>query len=100
MVPAPAHRGGRLDTGLLGPRELDLAHMRWNLVIDHGQAIADRFLACYRATSATVALDDQPYWDLVSLLDRLLDGDDPGDIGPHDLRRLEDYATTVLSQHK
>ena len=39
-----------------------------------------------------------PYWDLVSLLDLLLDGDDPGDIEPDDLRRYEDYARTVLSQ--
>jgi hypothetical protein len=37
------------------------------------------------------------YWDLVSLLDLLLDGDDAGDIGPEDLRRFEDYAKTALS---
>jgi hypothetical protein len=29
-----------------------------------------------------------------------LDGDDPGDIEPGDLRRLEDYAKTVLSHPK
>jgi hypothetical protein len=34
---------------------------------------------------------------LVSLLDLLVDVDDPGDIGPEDLRRFEDYAKTVLS---
>lgn len=71
--------------------------MRWNLVLDHGQAVAEQFLACYRATTGTAA-DTQPYCDLVSLLDLLLDGDEPGDIEPHDLRRLEDYAATVLSQ--
>ena len=80
-----------------GPPALDLGHMRWNLVADHGQRVADRFLASYRATTGTAG-DDQPYWDLVSLLDLLLDGDDPGDIRHDDLRRFEDYAATALTQ--
>ncbi len=83
-----------------GPAALDLGHMRWNLVADHGQPVADRFLSCYRATTGTPYDDQQPYWDLVSLLDLLLDGDDPGDVEPADLRRFEDYATTVLSHRK
>jgi aminoglycoside phosphotransferase (APT) family kinase protein len=74
-----------------GPPELDLGHMRWNLVADHGQQAADQFLACYRATTGRT-LDEQPYWDLVSLLDLLLDIDDPGDLGLGDLPRFEDYA--------
>jgi aminoglycoside phosphotransferase (APT) family kinase protein len=79
-----------------GPPALDLGHMRWNLVADHGQPAADKFLAFYRAVTGTDARD-QAYWDLVSLLDLLLDGDDdPGDLGPADLRRLEDYARSVL----
>jgi hypothetical protein len=59
----------------------DLSHMRWNLVLDGGQPIADRFLACYQALTGT-SLDDQPHWDLVSLFDLLLDidPDHPGDI--------------------
>lgn len=80
-----------------GPPALDLGHMRWNLVADHGQHVADQFLACYRAIIGSVP-DDQPYWDLVALLDLLLDGDDPGDIEPADLRRFEDYAATALSR--
>jgi aminoglycoside phosphotransferase (APT) family kinase protein len=79
-----------------GPPELDLGHLRWNLVADHGQQVADRFLACYRTTTGR-ALNDQPYWDLVSLLDLLLDGDDPGDIEPRDLHRFEDYAKALLA---
>ncbi len=79
-----------------GPPELDLGHMRWNLVVDHGQPVPDEFLACYRATTGS-PLNDQPYWDIVSLLDLLLDGDGPGDIGPDDLRRLEAYAQTLLT---
>lgn len=79
-----------------GPPALDLGHMRWNLVVDHGQSAADKFLAFYRAATGTGA-GDQAYWDLVSVLDLLLDGDgDPGDLGPADLRRLEDYARSVL----
>ena len=82
-----------------GPRELDLAHMRWNRVADHGQQAADHFLACYQATTGT-PLRDQPYWDLVALLDLLLDiGDSagPGNIDPDDLHRLENYAKTALT---
>jgi aminoglycoside phosphotransferase (APT) family kinase protein len=82
-----------------GPRELDLAHMRWNLVADYGQQAADHFLACYHAITGT-PLHDQPYWDLVALLDLLLDiGDStgPGDIDADDLRRFENYAKTALT---
>jgi aminoglycoside phosphotransferase (APT) family kinase protein len=79
-----------------GPPGLDLGHLRWNLVADHGQQVADQFLDCYRAITGSVH-DDQPYWDLVSLLDLLLDGDDPGDIEPSDLRRFEEYAETLLA---
>jgi aminoglycoside phosphotransferase (APT) family kinase protein len=79
-----------------GPPGLDLGHMRWNLLADHGQHVADQFLARYRATTGN-ACPDQPYWDLVSLLDLLLDGDDPGDIEPSDLKRFEEYAKTALA---
>ena len=36
-----------------GPPGLDLGHMRWNLVLDGGQPIADRFLACYQTLTGT-----------------------------------------------
>ena len=80
-----------------GPPGLDLGHMRWNLVADHGQRVADRFLDCYRSITGRLC-DDQPYWDLVSLLDLLLDGDDPGDIEADDLQRFADYAGDALSR--
>jgi hypothetical protein len=69
--------------------------MRWNLVVDHGQRVADRFLASYEATTGW-QLRDQGYWDLAALLDLLLDQDDAGDIEPEDLRRLETYAEAAL----
>lgn len=81
-----------------GPAELDVGHMRWNLLADYGQIAADQFLACYRAASGR-RLRNQSYWDLVSLLDLLLNIADPGDIGPDDLRLFEAYARRALSEH-
>ena len=40
---------------------LDLGNMRWNLALDGGQPIADRFLARYQALTGT-SLDDKPYY--------------------------------------
>ncbi len=79
-----------------GPPGLDVGHMRWNLVVDHGPATADRFLASYRQISGR-NLERQHYWDLVSLFDLPLDGEEPGDIEPPDLRRFEDYAKGLLT---
>lgn len=78
-----------------GPPALDLGHMRWNLVADHGQDAADRFLDGYRAATGA-PLEDQAHWDLVCLFDLLLDGEGPGDITAADLRRFEDYAGGLL----
>jgi aminoglycoside phosphotransferase (APT) family kinase protein len=81
-----------------GPAELDVGHMRWNLLAGYGQVAADQFLARYRAASGR-QLGNQSYWDLVSLLDLLLDIGDPGDIGRDDLRLFEAYARRALSDH-
>ncbi|MGI0131348.1 MAG: phosphotransferase family protein [Thermoplasmata archaeon] len=98
--------GGRLSgvvdwtQASTGPAQFDLGHMRWNLVADHGQQAADRFLTDYRAASGR-DLEHQPYWDLVALLDLLLcsnePGDQPGDITPGDLHTFEQYAQTLLA---
>jgi hypothetical protein len=98
LVPRPTHRSRGLDPGLLGTSGLDLGHMRWNLVLDGGQPIADRFLACHQALTGT-SLDDQPYWDLVSLFDLLLDIDQdrPSDIDADDQRQLTTYVKKVLA---
>ncbi len=80
-----------------GPPGIDLGHMRWNLVLDCGQTVADRFLASYQAITGRPTAD-QGYWDLVSLFDLLLDvGDEPGDITPDDLRLLEAHARAAMN---
>ncbi len=53
-------------------------------------------MGCYRAITGT-ALEHQAYWDLVSLLDLLLAGDDPGNIEPPELRRFEDDVQSLLA---
>jgi len=77
-----------------GPPALDVAHMRWNLAVDYGPAVADRFLACYRAATG-LGLEHQAHWDLVSLLDLLLDIGEPAE--PADLRAFERYAAALLA---
>jgi aminoglycoside phosphotransferase (APT) family kinase protein len=98
--------GGRLSgvvdwtQASTGPAQFDLGHMRWNLVADHGQRTADRFLADYRCATGR-DLDHQPYWDLVALLDLLLCSDEPDDqpddITPSDLHTFEQYTQTLLA---
>jgi hypothetical protein len=71
--------------------------MRWNLVLDYAQTVADRFLADYQAATGR-PIADQGYWDPVSLFDLLLDaGDEPGDITPDDLRLLESHAKAAIN---
>lgn len=93
--------GGVVDwtQASIGPPQFDLGHLRWNLVADHGLAIADRLLADYQAASGQT-LEHQPYWDLVALLDLLLsdDGDNPGDISSDDLHTFEQYAHILLER--
>jgi hypothetical protein len=60
--------------------------MRWNLLADYDQQAADQFLACYQATTGT-PLSDQPYWDMVALLDLLLDTGEPASPGRHPTTR-------------
>jgi aminoglycoside phosphotransferase (APT) family kinase protein len=80
-----------------GPPELDVGHMRWNLAADHGLGVADRFPDAYRATSGR-ALADQPYWDLVTLLDLVLVVDPADPFSADDLAPLETYAAAILGR--
>jgi aminoglycoside phosphotransferase (APT) family kinase protein len=81
------------STASRGPAGVDLGHMRWNLVLSHGERIADEFLGCYRAVAGDRD-DRQPYWDLRTLVDLLPDHDPTG----AELARLEPYMSRLLAQ--
>ena len=84
----PATRCGRArsspgvvdwTTGSRGPGAVDLGHLRWNLVVDYGQRVADALLP---------HPEHHPYYDVVTALDVLPDLDPTT---PHaELLRLED----------
>jgi aminoglycoside phosphotransferase (APT) family kinase protein len=52
----------------VGPREVDIAHCRWNLAALYGLAATDSFLKLYESRSETGFRHD-PYWDLSSLIE-------------------------------
>jgi aminoglycoside phosphotransferase (APT) family kinase protein len=80
-----------------GPAALDTAHMRWNLALLHGLDAADEFLRLHRGLVSEVA-DDQPYWDVITVLD-LAYALDPTKWSTHfELDRLERYLEAVLAQ--
>jgi hypothetical protein len=70
----------------IGPAAVDLAHMRWNLALDHGLDAADRF------GRLAGAGPDQAYWDVVTVLDVLPDTE------PTELEALERYVGTCFPQ--
>jgi aminoglycoside phosphotransferase (APT) family kinase protein len=76
-----------------GPPAVDTGHMRWNLALTYGLDAADEFLRIHRSLAGP--LDDQPYWDLVTVLDVLVDLD-PADWARFDLERLERYMEGVV----
>ncbi len=79
----------------IGPPEVDVGHMRWNLAATYGQAVADHFLNLYEGVVGR-ELNDQPRWDLVTVLDLVLDVTDP--LPPEDLARLEAHAAASLAK--
>ena len=82
-------------SGSWGPRAVDTGHMRWNLALTYGVDAADEFLRLHRPL-ASEAFDDQPYWDLVTILDLVYEID-AGDWPRFDLERLERYVEGVLA---
>ena len=83
--------------GSWGSPAVDTAHMRWNLAVAYGLEAAERFLEYHRGLSPDTE-NDQHYWDLITVLDVLLDLD-PSDLPPSwDLARLERYVKTVLER--
>jgi Phosphotransferase enzyme family/Domain of unknown function (DUF4111) len=77
-----------------GPAAVDTAHMCWNLALTYGLDAADEFLRQYRSLTGDL-LDDEPYWDIITVLDLACDLD-PDDWSDFDLRRLERYLEAVL----
>jgi aminoglycoside phosphotransferase (APT) family kinase protein len=83
-------------SGSWGPPAVDTAHMRWNLAVAYGLDAADEFLRRHRSLTSE-ALDDQHYWDLVTVLDVIPEGD-RNDWSGVDLARLERYVESVLAR--
>lgn len=79
----------------IGSPEVDVGHMRWNLVASYGQAVADRFQELYE-NKAGQTLTEQPWWDLITLLDLVLDV--AGPLPSAELARLEAYAAATLAK--
>lgn len=55
----------------VGPPEVDVAHMRTNLVVIGGKALADVFLRAWRDVTGAAPYD--PYWDIASVVDWMTD---------------------------
>lgn len=90
-------QGGRLvgivdwTSASWGPREIDLGHMRTNLVVDVGSEAADAFLATY-AIDGSEAYDS--FWDVRSVVDFVSDftADETR------FKRLEDHLAVALGR--
>jgi aminoglycoside phosphotransferase (APT) family kinase protein len=74
-------------TGSRGPAAVDLGHLRWNLVVDYGQRVADALLPHD---------EHHPYYDVVTALDVLEDL--PADTPHAELVRLEEHVARALAQ--
>lgn len=81
--------------GCWGPVAVDTAHLRWNLAVRHGIGAADRFLEYARRLSPT-GIEEQRYWDVVTVLDLVPDLQ-PETWSAAKLRRLEGYLEGVLA---
>lgn len=74
-------------TGSSGPAAVDLGHLRWNLVVDYGQRVADALLPHD---------EHHPYYDVVTALDVL--DDLPADAPHAELLRLEEHVARALAE--
>jgi aminoglycoside phosphotransferase (APT) family kinase protein len=74
-------------TGSRGPGAVDLGHLRWNLVVDYGQRVADALLP---------HPEHHPYYDVITALDVLPELDATT---PHaELLRFEDHVARALAE--
>jgi aminoglycoside phosphotransferase (APT) family kinase protein len=74
-------------TGSSGPAAVDLGHLRWNLVVDYGQRVADALLPHE---------EHHPFYDVVTALDVL--DDLPADAPHAELLRLEEHVARALAE--
>jgi aminoglycoside phosphotransferase (APT) family kinase protein len=81
--------------GSWGPPSVDLGHMRVNLVMDVGLALADRFLAAHKALTA---FDHHPYWDVASAVDMVAETEATGPGPDPQLARLEELVAAALAR--
>lgn len=82
------------STASYGPIAIDIAHMRWNLVVRYGIAAADRFLSAFDQVRGGYYHD--PYWDLRCVADLL---PERGDQVIHEAQvpLLENYLESLLA---
>jgi aminoglycoside phosphotransferase (APT) family kinase protein len=76
-----------------GPPSIDLAHMRWNLVAEHGQDVANSFTAAY--LDEVEGFRHHAYWDLRTVVDLAPEPID-STFTPVMLDRIERYLDDLL----
>ncbi|MFJ5804436.1 phosphotransferase family protein [Streptomyces decoyicus] len=79
-----------------GPVSIDLAHMRWNLVLSHGRTTAGSFLDDYLDLTGG-GFEHHPYWDLRTVVD-LMPEPTGSPFSPPDVLQLEGYLDRLLAQ--
>jgi aminoglycoside phosphotransferase (APT) family kinase protein len=77
----------------VGPAAVDLAHLRWNLAVGHGQEAADAALIHARARG----LAHEPYWDVAEVVELLPDIEPSRPPPGPALARLEDFLRRALA---
>jgi aminoglycoside phosphotransferase (APT) family kinase protein len=83
------------DRASYGPIAIDVAHMRWNLQLRYGVAVADRFLAAFDQVSG--GYEHDPYWDVRCVLD-LLPEEGGRTLDEAHVPLLESYLEGLLAQ--
>lgn len=83
------------DRASYGPIAIDVAHMRWNLHLRYGVAVADRFLAAVDQVRG--GYEHDPYWDVRCVLD-LLPEEGGRTLAEAQVPLLESYLEGLLAQ--
>jgi hypothetical protein len=78
-------------TASVGSARVDLGHMRWNLVVEYRETVADQYLTSYlELADGDVPTD--PYWDLRTVVDLMPDDGLELEV----LARIEPYLERLL----